>query len=556
MSPTVNIPRSKFNMDCEIKSSGMVGRLYPFYCLETVPGDTFQIKTNTVVRFTPMVTSPMSNLHLDTYYFFVPNRILFDDWQHFFGQDDTSAWVTPPTYKVPTISPPAGGWSEGTIADHFGIPTKVNTGPINALPFRAFAKIYSEFFRDENLMDSINCPTDGVNRTGSNGDNYVTDMHLGGKVPFACKVHDYFTSVLPKPQKSGSPASVTFGQIPVMPVSTPVLPTDSGLPGMTFNMHNAGSSYYQTSGKAFFPVGYDPTGVINAGETKNMATHEVGYVSSGISNTLDIYPNNLVADTSQFGISIPELRTAFQLQRFLETEARAGTRMTEIIKAFYHVSVPDYRIQRPEYIGGCRMEINCSDVLSQAPATADTPQGNVTGYSLTTNSHGDGIFSCSEHGFIIGVYCCRYEHVYQNSLPKMWTRGQDRTDYYLPVFAHISETPVLKKELYVSGDPDVDNQVFGYQEAWADYRYKPSYVTGAMRSNANLTLDSWHFADKYASSPQLSDTWIMEDPSNIDRCLAVTGANAGFQYYIDILVENTATRPMPLYSVPGLIDHN
>ncbi len=567
LAPSVSHPRSTFDRNQKIVTSGEVGKLIPFFIDEVLPGDTFQVDTHAVLRFTPMVSCPLDDIVFDTYYFYVPNRIVYDDWIRFMGESDTSAWTTPPTYKVPKVNAPDGGWDNGTIADYLGIPTKVSNISVNVLPFRAFAKIYDYFFRDENVQDHVNCPTDAVNRTGVNTGNYVTDLHLGGKVPYANKLHDAFTSCLPNTQKAGSPASVVFGgNVPVhtSPLSfnlenTPSVPvhydiTNVGSVATSLKNFNLWPSHYQ-NGSLSLP----------AGETTNTGDASAGWVASGYSfdtvnnNNLLFRPNNLYADLSMadVGISIPELRTAFQVQRFLELLARTGTRYNEAIKAIYDVTVPDYRAMQPEYLGGSRIDINIQQVVNMTAPSAqnDDPLGTIGAYSLTNSSGASWTKSFVEAGFVIGCFVARYRHSYQQSLAKMWTRGEDRTDYFMPVFQNISEQPVYKREVCCTGT-ETDDDVFGYQEPFYDYRYLPDRISGLCRTNANSGLDIWHFADYYNEAPTLSDTWMQEDSSNIDRCLAVKQATAGFQFYCDILVNNRATRLLPLYSVPGLIDHN
>lgn len=252
-------------------------------------------------------------------------------------------------------------------------------------------------------------------------------------------------------------------------------------------------------------------------------------------------------------VTINQLRMAFQLQKMYEKDARGGTRYIEMIKSHFGVTSPDARLQRPEYLGGERLPININQVIQQSSTTDKSPQGNIAGYSVTSDSHGDFIRSFTEHGLIIGLCVARYEHTYQQGLNRFWSK-KSRTDFYLPVLANIGEQPVFNKEIFAQGS-EVDNEVFGYQEAWADYRYKPSIVTGEMRSNHNKTLDSWHFADDYASLPSLSSDWINEDKSNVDRALAVQSSVSN-QIFADFFIQNETTRPMPVYSIPGLIDHN
>lgn len=551
LAPSVSHPRSTFDRNQKIVTSGEVGKLIPFFIDEVLPGDTFQVDTHAVLRFTPMVSCPLDDIVFDTYYFYVPNRIVYDDWIRFMGESDTSAWTAPPTYKVPKLTAPTGGWDNGTIADYFGIPTKVPNIKVNALPFRAFAKIYDYFFRDENVQDHVNCPTDAVNRTGVNTGNYVTDMHLGGKVPYANKLHDAFTSCLPNTQKAGAPASIKLdAHVPIITGSdfTP----NYDLPSMHLGINPPQSVTGNKYSQLYMSL---PTSAGSYSDGKLVAYNEY---NQSLVNPRDVWPTNLYADMRYAGgISIPELRTAFQVQRFLELLARTGTRYNEAIKAIYDVTVPDYRAMQPEYLGGSRIDINIQQVVNMtAPsATGDDPLGTIGAYSLTNSSGASWTKSFVEAGFVIGCFVARYRHSYQQSLARMWTRGEDRTDYFMPVFANISEQPVYKREICCTGT-ETDDDVFGYQEPWFDYRYLPDRISGLCRTNANSGLDIWHFGDYYNEAPTLSDTWMQEDSSNIDRCLAVKQATAGFQFYCDILVNNRATRLLPLYSVPGLIDHN
>lgn len=570
LAPSVSHPRSTFDRNQKIVTSGEVGKLVPFFIDEVLPGDTFQVDTHAVLRFTPMVSCPLDDIVFDTYYFYVPNRIVYDDWTRFMGESDISAWTTPPTYKVPRVVAPEGGWDNGTIADYLGVPTKVPNISVNALPFRAFAKIYDYFFRDENVQDHVNCPTDAVNRTGVNTGNYVTDMHLGGKVPYANKLHDAFTSCLPNTQKGASPAHVVFGgKIPVHTGDTFDISNTPSVP-MHYDIKNVDSTADMAfmDGKSYWPA-FKHSGINMIPPGGSVSTGDSSYgfnVTDGFAmadqqtGTMMFRPNNLYADMSMAdggGISIPELRTAFQVQRFLELLARTGTRYNEAIKAIYDVTVPDYRAMQPEYLGGSRIDINIQQVVNMTAPSAqnDDPLGTIGAYSLTNSSGASWTKSFVEAGFVIGCFVARYRHSYQQSLARMWTRGEDRTDYFMPVFQNISEQPVYKREVCCTGQTS-DGDVFGYQEPWYDYRYLPDRISGLCRTNANSGLDIWHFGDYYNEVPTLSDTWMQEDSSNIDRCLAVKQATAGFQFYCDILVNNRATRLLPLYSVPGLIDHN
>ena len=536
--PKADIQRSRFDRSSSVKTTFNVGDIIPFYVDEVLPGDTFDINTSKVVRMQSLVTPIMDNIYLDTYFFFVPNRLTWEHWQEFNGENTKSAWIPATEYQVPQLTAPSGGWSIGTIADYMGIPTGVSNLSVNALPFRAYALIMDGWFRDENLSDPLNIPVNDVTQTGSNGSNYISDVALGG-MPFkAAKYHDYFTSCLPAPQKGpdvllplGSQAPVTT--IPSSEVKFPI-PTSPGL--MLANQTLSGG-VGDTVSMSFTP-----------GSTVSFASNiAVGDQSVGM------VPVNLVSDLSQAtAATINQLRLAFQVQKLYEKDARGGTRYIEILKSHFGVTSPDSRLQRPEYLGGNRIPININQVLQTSQTSDQSPQGNPVGQSLTTDTNRDFIKSFVEHGFVIGVMVARYDHTYQQGLERFWSR-KDRFDYYWPVFANIGEQAVKNREIYAQGT-DADDEVFGYQEAWADYRYKPNRVSGEMRSSAPQSLDVWHLADDYDSQPYLSDSWIREDKATVDRVLAVSSNNSA-QLFCDIYINNRTTRPMPVYSIPGLIDH-
>ena len=545
INPEVNISRSKFNRDSSVKTSFNVGDLIPFYLDEVLPGDTFQLKTSLVARLQPLVTAPMDNLYLDTYYFFVPNRLLWDHWKELNGENTESAWIPQTEYQVPQIVAPSGGWNIGTIADYFGVPTGVSGLSINALPFRAYSLIVNEWFRDQNLKDPLDTPTSDATVVGVNTGNYITDCAKGG-LPFkAAKLHDYFTSCLPGPQK-GPDVTVTLSGAR-LPVVTGPDNNVNGSEALRFSAMLPSSAEDGIYVPATYVTNPNQSGFVKLGGSDNLF--------SAPSNTMyGLQPSNLQALlTDASVITINQLRMAFQLQKMYERDARGGTRYTEMIKSHFGVTSPDARLQRPEYLGGERLPININQVIQQSATTDTSPQGTIAGYSVTSDSHGDFIRSFTEHGLIIGLCVARYEHTYQQGLNRIWSK-KSRTDFYLPVLANIGEQPVLNKEIFAQGTK-VDDEVFGYQEAWADYRYKPSIVTGEMRSNHDKTLDAWHFADDYPSLPSLSSDWINEDKSNVDRALAVQSSVSN-QIFADFYIQNETTRPMPVYSVPGLIDHN
>lgn len=531
--PNVSIGRSRFDRSSSVKTSFNVGRLIPFYVDEVLPGDTFKVKTSKVVRMQPLVAPIMDNVYLDTYYFFVPNRLVWSHWRELMGENTNSAWYPETEYNVPQVTAPLGGWNVGTIADYMGIPTGVDNLSVNALPFRAYALICNEWFRDENLTDPVNFSVSDASVVGSNGDNYVSDLAKGGMPFVAAKYHDYFTSCLPSPQK-GPDVSIPVAKLADMPVMAKNEIHTGGL-GNAYVLSNITK----------------PGHLINGNDAK------ISVLDQSITGSADALRfTNLWAlgSNSLQATSINELRMAFQIQKLYEKDARGGTRYIELLKSHFGVTSPDARLQRPEYLGGNRIPITINQVLQQSGTVAgSTPQGTPTGLSLTSDTNSDFTKSFVEHGFVIGLMVARYDHTYQQGLNRMWSR-KSRFDYYWPVFANIGEQAVLNKEIYADGS-DSDNQVFGYQEAWADYRYRPNICTGEMRSQAEKSLDAWHLADDYATRPSLSDRWIREDKSNLDRALAVNSTVSN-QLWADIYVQNICTRPMPMYSIPGLIDHH
>lgn len=547
--PHIDISRSRFDRSSSVKTSFNAGQIVPFYLEEVLPGDTFDVKSSKVVRMQTLITPIMDNIYLDTYYFFVPNRLVWSHWKEFCGENTESAWIPETEYSMPQITAPAGGWSVGTIADYFGIPTGVANLSVSALPFRAYALVMNEWFRDENLCDPLVVPVDDSTVAGVNTGTFVTDVAKGGLPYVAAKYHDYFTSALPAPQK---------GPDVEIPVAT----------GGTINVVGNGKGLALQTG-----VG---TGVLGVGGTGTMtAMQGIGTsVGGSVTNPVGAANNSVIgvpteaqlgsdlSDSGLIGIqsavaqaaTINQLRLAFQIQKFYERQARGGSRYTEVIRSFFGVTSPDARLQRPEYLGGNRVPITVNQVVQNSGTeSTGTPQGNVAGFSLTTDSNRDFKKSFTEHGLIIGVMVTRYDHTYQQGLARLWSR-KDKFDFYWPVFANIGEQAIKNKEIYAQGNAE-DDEVFGYQEAWAEYRYKPSMVTGEMRSSYEQSLDIWHLADDYSQLPALSDEWIQEDSKTVNRVLAVSD-NLANQFFADIYVRNYCTRPMPMYSIPGLIDHH
>lgn len=548
-NPTsIDMSRSRFDRPFSHKTTFNVGQIIPFYVDEVLPGDTFDVQTSRVVRMQSLITPVMDNIYLDMYYFFVPNRIVWSHWKQFMGENTESAWIPQTEYSLPQITAPAdGGFRVGTIADYLGVPTGVPSLSVNALPFRAYALICNEWFRDENLSDPLNIPVDDATVVGVNTGTFVSDVAKGGLPYTAAKYHDYFTSALPAPQKGPDVLipSATAGEYPVVSTSN-LHSLDGYSDGLRFYLPESDGGKVPAE-PAYLGIGFPPDGSAN---------DNVGLVSSSFeANRKGLFPANLWAIASGgLGATINQLRMAFQIQRLYEKDARGGTRYIEVLKAHFGVTSPDARLQRPEYLGGNRIPININQVL-QTSGTAEgtTPQGTPVGQSLTTDTHHDFKKSFVEHGFVIGVMVARYRHTYQQGLERFWNR-HTRFDYYWPVLANIGEQAILNKEIYAQGT-DEDDEVFGYQEAWADYRYKPDRVSAEMRSAYAQSLDVWHLADDYDKLPALSDSWIREDPTNVDRVLAVQ-SNTSAQLFADIFVMNRTTRPMPMYSIPGLIDHH
>lgn len=544
LNPTrIDMSRSTFDRSSSVKTSFNAGDIVPFFLEEVLPGDTFNVKSSKVVRMQTLLTPMMDNVYLDTYYFFVPNRLVWEHWKQFNGENTESAWIPETTYEVPQITSPADtGWNVGTIADYFGIPTGVPNLSVSALPFRAYALVMNEWFRDQNLQDPLVVPVDDATVAGVNSGTFVTDVSKGGKPFVAAKYHDYFTSALPSPQK-GPDVTIPVAQAGSYPVVS--------LAGVNNNSLSTAplifGEYLRNSGSVVERP-FDRLSIDNYSSSTPV---------SWVNSVNGAAPTNLmaIADGNAAAATINQLRIAFQIQKLYERDARGGTRYIEILKSHFGVTSPDARLQRPEYLGGNRVPININQVVQQSGtgAGSSTPQGTVVGMSQTTDSHSDFIKSFTEHGFILGVMVARYDHTYQQGLDRMWSR-KSRFDYYWPVFANIGEQAIKNKEIYADGSAK-DDEVFGYQEAWADYRYKPNRVTGEMRSQYAQSLDVWHLADDYDKLPSLSDEWIREDKSNIDRVLAVQSSVSN-QFFADIFIQNRATRPMPLYSVPGLIDHH
>lgn len=566
--PQTHISRSRFKRDQNVKFTFDAGKLIPFYVDEVLPGDTFSVDTAGLVRMTTPIFPVMDNAYLDVYYFFVPNRIVWEHWKEFMGENTTGAWEQKTEYSVPQqylagftmksgteieASPIGTVPEEGSILDYMGIPTKCNRVgaitpeqaekdiSINALPIRGYVKIWNEWFRDQNLTDPVKEQKDDKPalyiKLDESHEWTDTQQNLnaatGGKPLPVAKYHDYFTSALPEPQKGPSVAIGITGDARVQWAFTAQELQDYGI--MTSN-----------DAQHLVPANGNTLGAPKTNDTNGYPRVLLGKDSGGVSTWVPMMArlDNVEAAT------VNQLREAFAVQHYYEALARGGSRYREIIRSVFGTLISDKTVQIPEYLGGGRYPINMSQVVQTSSTTADSPQGNTAAISVTPFSENSFTKSFEEHGFIIGVCCVRHDHTYQQGIERMWSR-QDALDYYYPQFANLGEQAVKVKEIYTGKELTKENteEVFGYQEAWSEYRMKPNRVAGKFRSNATGTLDTWHYADNYDKRPYLSDEWIKEGKQEIQRTLAVQDEP---QFIADFLIQNNTTRPMPLYSVPGL----
>lgn len=542
--PRAEIRRARFKRDFANITTMNEGDLVPLYVDEVLPGDTISCKLNGLIRMATPLYPVMDNCYLDTYAFFVPCRLLWEHWENLMGQNDSSYWAEKTEYSVPQTTAPSGGWKVGTIADYMGIPTGISDISVNSMPFRAYARIWNEWFRDENLQQPVVQNTDDTTINGSNIGGTLDTAQAGGLPLKVAKYHDYFTSCLPEPQKgeaSGIPINIAIGNVPVVTGAT------FGHPEATKALQWEAVSGSLASGSQYrYPLMLQG----NSG-SGNVATYQSNQGESASGSTT-VAPANLWAQVGTLEpatITINELRQAIAIQHILEADARGGTRYTELLAHEFGVTSPDSRLQRSEYLGGTRVPININQVIQQSSTTETSPQGNTAAYSMTTLRNKMCSYSAVEHGYLLILGCIRVNHSYQQGLSRMWTR-KSRFDFYHPMLANLGEMAVLNKEIYCQGNAQ-DNEVFGYQEAWADYRYHPNIVTGEMRSQYAQTLDAWHYGDYYEELPKLSSSWIQEGTENIDRTLAVQSENS-HQFIADFFFDQTWTRPLPIYSVPGL----
>lgn len=530
--PEINIKRSSFKRPFDHKTTFNASDLVPLYWEEVLPGDSVNMKIASLIRMQTPIFPVMDNAYADFYFFFVPNRIIWEHWKEFWGENNLTAWEQQVEYTIPQIEAPKDGWASGTIADYLGVVPGVEVS-VSHLPFRAYCKIWNDWFRDENLKDPAMITTDETTVSGANTGDYVTYAEAGAKPLKVAKFHDRFTSALKAPQK-GPSINLPLGGL------APVIGSDE-VSGTSSNVWTTG-------------VG-KPLGIRRVYNTGDPQSDTVLVLANNINTAMSETSKKigLAVDLSEaIGTTINEFRTALAIQAFYEAQARGGSRYVEFCKNIFGVTSPDGRLQRAEYLGGTRVQINMDQVLQTSETTETSPQGNTAAFSCTVDGGDIFTHSFTEHGILMGLMCVRTDHTYQQGIKNSFFRKK-WTDFYIPQFANLGEQPVYNREIYAQGT-DEDEQVFGYQESWSDYRYSINRVSGEMRSTYAQSLDYMHYGDDYEELPTLSSGWIDETEANIDRTIAVSHSTAN-QFFGDFYFDATWVRPMPVYSIPATLSH-
>lgn len=544
--PKMKASRTRFNRDQTVLTTFDSGKLIPFYVDEVLPGDTFNVDTSAIIRMTTPKYPVMDDAFIDFYYFYCPDRILWKHFKNFMGEIDSKPWTPAGSYSVPKIKIAGNEFNprplEKSILDYMGVPTKIKAPfEINALPIRAYVMIWNEFFRDENVENAATWSDGDENITytqtynDGSGQEDETEKILqeaitGGLCLPVNKFHDYFTSCLPYPQRGPEVILPMEGNAAIYTGDAYGRPKETNI-----YLCNTAANQQGRVTSINFKNSYLANVQGSTAPTGTSGTDTNGYLFADL--------NTVTAAT------VNELRKAVAVQQYYEALARGGSRYREQVQALWDVVISDKTVQVPEYLGGGRYRVNINQIVqtSGQQTDNDTPIGETGAMSVTPINESSFTKSFEEHGFVIGVCCVRHNHSYQQGLERFWSRT-DRLDYYVPQFANLGEQPVKKKEIMLTGSAS-DEETFGYQEAWADYRMKPNRVSGKMRSNAEGTLDFWHYADNYAAAPTLSQEWMKEGKEEIARTLIVQDEP---QFFGAIRVANKTTRRMPLYSVPGL----
>lgn len=557
--PEMHASRTRFNRDQTILTTFDAGKLIPFFVDEVLPGDTFQVDTTAIIRMSTPKYPVMDDAFIDFYYFYTPDRILWDNFKHFMGEVEETPWMPTKAYAVPQIkingtdAKPAP--DERSILDYMGVPTKIKKPfTINALPIRAYVKIWNEFFRDQNVDNAAVLKSDDAdvtyNFTPEKTETLENDLQnavLGGNLLPVNKYHDYFTSCMPYPQRGPEVALPMQGNAPVRAFIDPTLTKEAKGYGTVTGTKDGAWTY-----------GRMITDSKNARTLEGYPQQEAGsyFWASKTAGQPDYDKGNysrqayMGADLSAVtAATINDLRQAVAVQQYYEALSRGGSRYREQVQALWDVTISDKTVQIPEYLGGGRYQVNVNQIIQTSGQQNEngTPLGETGAVSVTPIRESSFTKSFEEHGFVIGVACVRHNRSYQQGLERFWSR-KDRLDYYVPQFANLGEQPVKKKEIMLTGNA-TDEETFGYQEAWADYRMKPNRVSGLMRSNATGTLDFWHYADIYSTVPTLSQEWMAEGKAEIARTIIVQNEP---QFFGAVRIANKTTRRMPLYSVPGL----